>query len=278
MADGPSVVAKMRPRGGLDLERSIHEVILPELGVETPEFLGFASGSDGESDVLFLEYLGESAFRSSEPAHQEAAGRWLGRCHGASARASIPELVPRRSLEEERVELSTTQRGLSAALDNPSLGEEGRGVVSRVLELLDTATRCWPEWAECAAPVPAVLTHGAFVSRNVRMRGTGSTLMTLPFDWDHVAVRSPAVDLARTPHPTSGFSANASLEQYQDALAASGLTLDRHRIGAVATLGTVIRAAVCIGWLVTSLASEHVRRPLAEIQIYRKALESALPG
>jgi hypothetical protein len=273
---GPSVVAKMRPPGGLDLERLIHEVILPDLGVDTPAFLGFASGSDGESDVLFLEYLGASAFRSSDPSHQDAAGRWLGRCHGASARASIPGLVPRRSLDEERVELSTTRSGLSATLDNPSLGGEGLRVVSAVSELLGSAERRWPEWAERAASVPAVLTHGAFVSRNVRMRGAGSTLTTLPFDWDHVAVRSPAVDLARTSHPTSGFGANASLEQYQATLAASGLSLDRSAVGAVATLGTVIRATACIGWLITSLASEHVRRPLAEIELYRHALDEAL--
>jgi hypothetical protein len=266
----------MAPPGRLDLERLIHEVILPDLGVETPEFLGFVSGSHGESDVLFLEYLGARAFRSSDPAHQDAAGRWLGKCHGASARASIPEFVPRRSLDEDRVELSTTRSGLLATLDNPSLGEEGRLLVSRVRELLDAATRRWPEWAECAASVPGVLTHGAFVSRNVRMRGAGSTLTTLPFDWDHVAVRSPAIDLARASHPNSGFGANPSLSQYQHTLAASGLSLDRSRIGTVATLGTVIRATACIGWLITSLASVHVRRPLAEIELYRQALDGAL--
>ena len=65
--DRSSVVAKMRPRGGLDLERLVHEDILPGLGVATPEFLGFVSGSDGESDVLFLEYLGAAEFQSSDP-------------------------------------------------------------------------------------------------------------------------------------------------------------------------------------------------------------------
>ena len=177
---------------------------------------------------------------------------------------------------ESCVSLSTTRAGLSGTLDNTALGEEGRSLLSRVLELLDAATRRWPDWAECAAPVPEVLTHGAFVSRNVRMRGVGSTLTTLPFDWDHVAVRSPAIDLARTSRPTSGFGANASLKRYQDMLEASGLALGRNVVGTVATLGTVIRAATCIGWLITSLASEHVRRPLAEIQIYRHALEGAL--
>ena len=202
--------------------------------------------------------------------------RWLGQCHGASARVLTPELVPRRSLDEERLELSTTRLRLSETLGHPPLGEEGRVLVSGVLELLDTAACRWSEWAERTAPVPMVLTHGAFVTRNVRMRGAGSTLRTLPFDWDHVAVRSPAVDLARTPHPNRGFAANASLEQYRTTLAASGLPLDYDTVGVIATPGTVIRAAVCIGWLITSLTSEYVRRALAEIEVYRQALEGTL--
>jgi hypothetical protein len=276
MANRPSVVAKMRPRGGLDLERSIHEVILPGLGVPTPEFLGFVSGSDGESDVLFLEYVGTTAFEPSEPTHQDAAGRWLGRCHGASSRASIPELVPRRSLDEERVELATTRLRLSETLDNESLGNEGRSLVPRVLELMDAAMGRWPEWAQQTASVPSVLTHGAFVTRNVRMRGAGGSLTTLPFDWDHVALRSPAVDLARSPRTTRGFAANASLEEYRATLASSGLLLDGDTVGVIAALGTVIRAAACIGWLVETLASDYVDRALAEIEIYRHALVSAL--
>lgn len=273
---GTSVVAKLRPSGGLDLECMIHKAVLPGLGVETPEFLGFASGSDGESDVLFLEYVGATEFQSSHPAHQDAAGRWLGRCHGASALASIPALVPRRSSDEDRVKLSTTRSRLSATLGNHALGQKGGLLVSQVLELLDTATGRWPKWAERTASVPRVLTHGAFVSRNVRMRGVGIDLTTLPFDWDHVAVRSPAIDLARTPGRSRGFGANASLETYRATLAASGLPLDHRVVAALATIGTMVRAASCIGWLINSLASEYVDGPLAELEIYRQALEAAL--
>ncbi|MEN8181346.1 MAG: phosphotransferase [Myxococcota bacterium] len=273
---GASVVAKVRPPGGLDLERLIHEVILPDLGVETPEFLGFASGSAGESDVLFLEYVGSAEFQSSDPAHQEAAGRWLGRFHAASARASMPALIPRRDLEEDRVEVSSARMQLASILDNPALGDEGGLLVSRVLELLDTATGRWSEWAERTAWVPRVLTHGAFISRNVRMRGAGSTLTTLPFDWDHVAIRSPAIDLARTSGPSHGFGACASLGRYRTTLAAHGLPLDRSVVAAVAAMGTVIRAAACIGWLIGSLESEYANRRLGDVEIYRQALEGAL--
>ena len=91
--------------------------------------------------MLFLEYVGAAEFRPSDPAHQDAAARWLGQCHGASACVSTPELVPRRSLDEERLELSTTRLRLSETLGHPPLGEEGRVLVSGVLELLDTAVR-----------------------------------------------------------------------------------------------------------------------------------------
>jgi hypothetical protein len=276
MEDGSSVVAKIRPRGGLDLEHLIHRDLLPGLGVATPAFLGFASQSAGEGDVLFLEYVGAMEFRSFEAAHQEAAGRWLGRCHGASAQVSIPASVPRRSLEDEQDDLAERGSRLSATLDNPSLGEEGRDLVSRFLNLLQAAIDRWPEWVARTESVPLVLTHGAFVSRNVRMRGSGGELTTVPFDWDHGAVRSPAVDLARTSRQSRGFSANAPLETYRDSLAASGLPLEASTVGMLATLGTVIRSAACSGWLVKSLNTEHVRQPLAELEIYRRNLEAVL--
>jgi hypothetical protein len=272
----PSVVAKVKPRGELDLERLIHEVILPGLGVDTPRFLGFVSGSDGESDVLFLEDVGRTPFEPFDRAHRDAAGRWLGRCHAASTRAPLPSLLPRRSLEEERVQLSLTRSGLAGTLDNPVLGEGGRSLLSSLLELLDSAARQWPEWAERCAAAPPVLTHGAFITRNVRMRGSGSELTTLPFDWDHVAVRSPAVDLARTSGRSRGFGSNASLETYRTALAASGLSLERDTVAALAILGTVVRAATCIGWEIGALAGEHAEQSLMLIAKYRRALEAVL--
>jgi hypothetical protein len=257
----------------------MHEAILPELGVATPEFLGFASGrpgSDGESDVLFLEYVGAIEFEPFTSAHQEAAARWLGHCHAASARASIPAIVPRRSLDEDRGQLSTIRSQLSATLDNRVLGAEGGSLVSGVLELLDSAARRWSEWAEPTASVPRVLTHGAFITRNVRMRTARDRLVTLPFDWDHVSVGSPAIDLARMPGRTRGFAANASLGPYREALAAHGLSLEPGVVAALATLGTLIRSVACIGWLIGGLASDFVDSPLAELELYRQALDRAL--
>lgn len=269
-------MAKLRPRGELDVERLIHEVVLPELGVDTPRFLGFHSGSAEEGDLLFLEYVGPAEFLPFEPTHQAAAGRWLGRCHGASARASMPALIRRRTLDEDRAELSATRSRLSATLVNPKLGAEGRLLVSRVLELLETAAGRWTDWAERTALVPQVLTHGAFITRNVRVRGEGGTLVTLPFDWDHVAVRSPAVDLARASGRSRAFAASASLAEYRTALAANGLVLEPGVVAAAATIGTVIRAVACIGWLITSLAGDHVEEPLAGLRSYWRALDNVL--
>jgi len=269
-------VAKLRPQGELDLERLIHEVVLPELGVETPQFLGFHQGKGDEGDILFLEYVGSIKFLPFDPTHQAAAGRWLGTCHGASAQTSIPELIPRRSLDEDQAELLATRSRLVTTTGNPALGAEGSLLVSRVLDLLDRAAQRWPEWAESAVTVPQVLTHGVFVTRNVRMRGEGNRLVALPFDWDHVAVRCPAVDLARASGRALGFAANASLSQYRSALAANGLSLDAGVVADVATIGTVIRAAACIGWLVKGLASEYTQSPVAELQIYGEALRGAL--
>ena len=108
------------------------------------------------------------------------------------------------------------------------------------------------------------------------MRGDGGELTTVPFDWDHGAVRSPAIDLASTSRRSHGFSANASLESYRDALAASGLPLEASTVRALSTMGTVIRSAACSGWMITRLESEHVRQPLAELETYRRNLEAIL--
>jgi len=273
---GRSVVAKLRPKGGLALERAIHEQILPELGVATPACLGFVSGSGDAPDVLFLEDLGDRAFQPSDPAHQRAAGRWLGRCHAASAATAIPARVPRRSLKQEREQLAATRLSLAAAQGNEALGEPGAARVARVLELLAVAEERWDAWEAAAASVPAVLTHGAFVTRNVRMRGQAATLETLPFDWDHVAVRSPAIDLAQVPGGSRGFAANASLRHYRAAAAERGLALEAETVGALAALGTLVRAAACVGWLVPSLVGLRGAHALSELDLYRGALDATL--
>ena len=44
----------------------------------------------------------------------------------------------------------------------------------------------------------------------------------------------------------------------------------------LATLGTLIRSVACIGWLIGGLASDFVDSPLAELELYRQALDRAL--
>lgn len=271
-----SVVAKLRPAGGLDLERSLHERVLPALGLDVPACLGFAAGAGGESDVLLLEYVGERPFLPSRPAHRAAAARWLGTCHARSAGIPLPDAIPRRSREEERQLVSTTRSRLGGPLGNPGLGDPGRSLVARSIDLLDAALERWPEWVGRSQRAPSVLTHGAFVARNVRMRRAGRSLVTLPFDWDHVAVRSPAVDLARTPGGDAGFAANAALDVYRETLASCGLSLERGEVAALAALGTVVRAAACIGWLVPGLTRPDGAYALPELEIYRAALVGAL--
>lgn len=266
----------MRPHGELDLEHALHEVVLPTLGVATPRFLGFHAGSAEDGDVLFLEYVGSKEFLPFDPAHQAAAGTWLGTCHAASAGASIPPIIPRRSLDEDRADLRATRSRLAATLDDAMLATEGEPLISRVLALLDRAEHGWLEWAERATTVPQVLTHGAFVSRNVRVRGEGSALVTLPFDWDHAAVRSPAVDLARAVGRSRRLAPNASLVPYRAALAANELLLDAGVVADLATLGTVIRAAAAIGWLIPSLTRDRLDEPLTVLERYCRALEGAL--
>jgi hypothetical protein len=269
-----TLVAKLRPRGELDLERVVHERVLPGLRVPVPACLGFASGRGDEDDVLFLEDVGDRRFEPADPTHRDAAGDWLGRCHAASLRARIPARVPRRSSGPER--LLGVRRALAGVRDNPALGEAGARGVGRVLELLAAAEQRWSEWGPELASVPPVLTHGAFVTRNVRVRGETGAIELLPFDWDHVAVGSPAIDLARTPRGSRGFAANASLERYRIAAAERGLALRTETVGALAVAGSLIRAAACIGWLVPTLEGSGARHALRELEIYREALDAAL--
>jgi hypothetical protein len=268
-------VAKLRSCGRLDFERTIHEAVLPDLGLATPAFLGFASGAAGGQDVLFLEDVGLTAFQPTDPAHRDAAARWLGGCHGASAGATIPALVPRKGLDDELSMLSAARIRLGSMRDSPDLGAEGGSLVARVVHLLELANDRWSEWSECTASVPMVLTHGTFLTRNVRMRGTPEGLTTFPFDWDHAAVRSPAIDLARTPGGNRGFAANASLARYGGALASSGVVLGDDVIGVLSVRGTVVRAAACIKSL-RRLEGDDLRQPLAELEVYRRALAGAL--
>ena len=62
------------------LERLIHEVILPDLGVDTPAFLGFASGSGGgiralPTSSMLITSIARSAYAASGSCSAAATAR-----------------------------------------------------------------------------------------------------------------------------------------------------------------------------------------------------------
>jgi hypothetical protein len=273
-ADCLGVVAKARAAGKLDKEWWIHAELLPHINVPSPRLLGFERGIAGKLDVMFLEDVGDVVYRNSRLDHRRAAGAWLGAFHAATAGLRAPAHIRRRSPDEIPASIAAVAQRIVRVAD----GSISSGLARLLDHILHSFERAATEAVELGQAVPhlaAGLVHGAFISRNVRIREEDRGITAVPFDWDHAAVSLPAPDLAWSPAPSRGFAPNADIESYRCSARTSGLDIDPETARSLVRLGTIERAVDCIGWATSTLEGRRPERAQHDLSIYVGALDAA---
>src|SRR3990170_4792641 len=127
---GAAVIAKKcRRQYGL-LERTIYELVLPNLSVSYPRFLGMAGDDDEISCWLFIEDAGNEAYSPLHSTHRTMAGRWLGALHASTTSLPSDLPLPDRGPVHYLRHLRSARDTIRENLNNPALDWEhaGRGI------------------------------------------------------------------------------------------------------------------------------------------------------
>ena len=270
---GAAVIAKKCGREPALLERTIYELVLPNLSVPYPRFLGMASDEDGMSCWLFTEDAGNEAYSPLDPKHRARAGRWLGALHASTISLPSNVCLPERGPVQYLGHLRSARDAIRDNLKNPVLDEEQRRQLKQIVSTCEFVDQEWHRIDQLCGEMPQTLVHGDFVGKNVRVRNGRTELELLPFDWEHAGRGVPAVDLAQAFSSTT-FLANPDLDDYCATVKWSALGFEAVR--RLAFYGTIFRCLAALDWESHRLAYEWVEWPVKNMALYGAELDRAV--
>jgi ATP-binding cassette subfamily B protein len=271
---GANVIAKKCTRKDGQIERTIYELVLPNLPVPYPRFLGIADDPDDAFCWLFLEDAGNQAYSPLHSEHRIIAGRWLGALHASTASLPSGVPLPDRGPPYYLGHLRLARDAIRRNLENPALDKGQRCDLQRIISQCDFVESEWWRVDEFCEDMPRTLVHGDFVGKNVRLRSGPSSLEMLPFDWEHAGRGVPAVDLAQARSPSSTFLANPDLAEYWTTTQWADVGYES--VLRLATYGTVFRCLAALNWESYRLAYEWVEWPVKNMVKYEAELAQAV--
>jgi len=271
--NGTAVMAKRCNRRDADIERTIYEQILPHLPLSTPWFFGMAAGDDETSSWLFMEDVGDEAYSPRHFAHRTIAGQWLGTLH-ASAMSLPPNIpLPDRGSAHYLEHLRSARDTIEANLENSALDRAQRHRLRGIISSCDLVESKWSHIEQFCLSMPTTLVHGDFIGKNVRMRSRAGDIEILPFDWEVAGRGVPAVDLAQSALPSTGFLSNPDLDAYRVAAGWRDLTCESiQRLG---VYGVIFRCLAALHWESRSLVYPSVEWPVKNMAQYEAELMEA---
>jgi aminoglycoside phosphotransferase (APT) family kinase protein len=255
------VVAKRTSRAGGDLERRVHEQVLPRLALRTLAFHGAVAEDDGL--WLFLEDAGGESTLGPEDRRLLAA--WLARLHTSAAPLCAGLDLPVRGADQHRERLRAACRALRDRVANPALLPADRWVLRELAGALERLDARWDAVEALCAQMPRTLVHGDLGPQNVRLRRTAGGAEILALDWETASVGPPAVDLVGV--DPAVYAKVASREW-------PGAT--PQAVAGWKRCGALLRAITAIGWELPDLASPWVETPMARLRVYRQEIQEAL--
>jgi aminoglycoside phosphotransferase (APT) family kinase protein len=247
-AAGPSranVIAKALRGGPGATERLVYETVLPDLGVDSPRFLGVVEGKDGTA-WLVLEELDGDPFDPSRGEHRAAAGRWLGRLHATAASSEVARRLPEKGAQHHREVLAAARVAVEAGLENVRLPVRGGAVLLELRGRLAELEERWPRLEAWLGAVPPTLVHGDLAAKNGRVRSTAEGLVFAAYDWESAGWGPPAADLAAV-----------DVDSYRQAVA-GWKALGRTDLRTLAACGRVFRHLALVAWARHHLEGESV--------------------
>lgn len=275
-AEGSDVIAKRCSPATARIEHVVYVEVLPRLPLTALRCYGLVEERDGPFCWLFLEDAGEERYALQSDDHRALAARWLGVLHTSAAHvaaaARLPDRGPGYYLEHLRSARETVRRNGT----NPELATEDREVLARVLSSCDFLEARWGEVQRSCEDMPRTLVHGDCVVKNVRVRGSPAGLALLPLDWEMAGWGVPAPDLVQ---PTAGRhvpSLSVDIEAYWSVVRESWPRLRVQDLRRWADWGRVFQLLAMTNWVSGRLAYPWVRKPVAELRLYREQMAGAL--
>ena len=223
---------------------------------------------DGSAPWLFLEDAGDEPFSGDDPAHRQAAVRWLAEMHTGAANLEALNTLPLRGASFYRDYLASASRlTLQARSDIP-----GNALIETTLDnvdtIIDTLQKAWPALDDVCALMPATLAHGDF-AKNIRVtRHVNGTTSVGVFDWEMAGVGPPAADLARV----YGSENTGDLASYTDIARRRWSGIGKREVTRMAHAGLIFRNVAALHWSCETLRPDKLDRPLRNMTTYANHL------
>ncbi len=192
--EGFPVIAKRARKRTAEVERIVHERILPRLAVRSLQWHGIVEREE-EFCWLFLEDAGEAKFAPDDRDHRALAGRWLAALHTAAEGMETLAALPDRGARDSLERLREGRDRILLNLGNPAVSE-ARESLQGILEHYDVVESRWEECEAVCAEAPRTLVHGDFAKKNLRVRCRGGRPEILVFDWENAGFGFPGNDLS----------------------------------------------------------------------------------
>ena len=266
-ADGGTIVAQHSQTVKAQVERTVYELILPQLPIPVPRYYGSRTDSP-EWAWIFLEDVGDEPYSKTDPAHVALAARWVGAMHtagaGIAAARSLPDAGPARYLSH----LGAGRAMIQACLSNPALTADEMATLRRLVSDLDGLEREWPDIERACTGVSATLVHGDFRPKNAHVRQRAGKPELLAIDWEMAGWGVPAVDLVEIDLPTywSVVRTDCPGVRFQD--------MERLR-----AVGQVFWWLAAIRWMAPGLLYDKAQwliRPVMTMQMAQRAIVDAV--
>jgi hypothetical protein len=240
---GFPLIAKKARKRTAEVERILHECILPRLPVDSLAWHGLVD-AEGEFCWFFMEDAGEAVFTPGVPEHRALAARWLAALHTAAEGVAAVAGLPDRGAADSLRRLQQGRERILRGGGNPLLSPANREALGAILGHYDVVESRWAECEAVCNDAPKTLVHGDFGKKNLRVRCRWGRPELVVFDWEYAGFGFPGGDLSLVDPADYG---PAVRERWPD--------LVGERLGWMFRIGRLFRCLAAIDWESRSLAA-----------------------
>jgi hypothetical protein len=248
-------------------EELVYRRVLPQIGMQTVQYLGRVDTGDGQTAWLFMKQVVGGAYAADEPLHRELAADWLSALHFATHNGPPIEGLPDVGPLRYRTMLEDLVRILPEAACNQELGRADVEVIDEVATCCRNLLELWPSVESAAGHLPHTLVHGSFSGRNMLVTSTAAGPVLSVFDWGAAGWGVPARDLGKLVSPKIAGTAATYWRRFPDATAS-----DRDLLVA---LGRIFRAVEHMTWVAPRLKYPWVEEPMRRATFHGTELVAA---
>lgn len=273
---GKAVIAKACASPESDTEHYVYTEVLSRTELSSAELYAFVDEGPGGWSWLFLEDVGRTRYRSTDPRHREKAARWLATFH-VEAADLVHAVLPAVGAAEHLPHVTSLTARLSAASSMAHGNTRLLRLVEQAIRLCEPIEDRWDEVEELCGLAPQTIVHGDCVAKNVQAREERNGLTIIPIDWATSGWGTAATCLGQLDLPKHpGVSGERQYAAYFDVVRPYWPEFDVKRIEQLAVIGRLFWAVQAVGWGLDAFGWKPVDEALADLKIYVHILDGTL--